>query len=122
MNKGVANAKADSDTNKVTVIGKVDPAMLREKLEQKTKKKVELLSPAPKKDKKNDDGGGGDKKAEKKPEKKAEDKKPKEVLPLANVRTCPSLFFGSNFYTARLAHVSLEYVESKLHSKLMESN
>ena len=68
MNKGVANAKADSDTNKVTVIGKVDPAMLREKLEQKTKKKVELLSPAPKKEKKNDDGGG-DKKAEKKPEK-----------------------------------------------------
>ncbi|KAJ9699280.1 hypothetical protein PVL29_008062 [Vitis rotundifolia] len=74
---GVENAKADSDTNKVTVIGKVDPSVLREMLERKTKKKVELLSPAPKKDKKNEDGGG-DKKEEKKQEKKAEDKKPKE--------------------------------------------
>ena len=91
------NAKADSDTNKVTVVGKVDPSMLREKLEQKMKKKVELVSPAPpKKDKKNDDGGG-DKKAEKKQEKKPDDKKPKEVLAIASVSTPHFLLFRSNF-------------------------
>ena len=72
--------KADCATNKLTVTGKVDPSGLREKLEQKIKKKVELVSPQPKKD------GGGDKKpADKAPEKKAdekkaEDKKPKEVM------------------------------------------
>ncbi|KAL5546123.1 hypothetical protein UlMin_005810 [Ulmus minor] len=76
---GVSSVTADSATNKVMVIGKVDPAGIREKLEQKTKKKVELVSPQPKKD-----GGGGDKKPEEKPaekkaeEKKAEEKKPKE--------------------------------------------
>lgn len=86
--------KADSDTNKVTVIGKVDPSMLREKLEQKMKKKVELLSPAPKKDKKSDDGG--DKKAENKQEKKPDEKKPKEVLAVTNVSAHPFLFFRLN--------------------------
>lgn len=77
--EGVGDVKADCATNKVTVSGKVDPSGLREKLEQKIKKKVELVSPQPKKD------GGGDKKPadkapEKKPdEKKADDSKPKEV-------------------------------------------
>lgn len=80
--EGVGDVKTDCATNKLTVNGKVDPAGLREKLEQKIKKKVELVSPQPKKD----GGGGGDKKsddkAEKKPEEKkasADDKKPKEV-------------------------------------------
>lgn len=79
--EGVGDVKADCATSKLTVNGKVDPAALREKLEQKIKKKVELVSPQPKKD-----GGGGDKKTEEKPEKKpeekkpsADDKKPKEV-------------------------------------------
>ena len=70
--------KADCATNKLTVTGKVDPSGLREKLEQKIKKKVELVSPQPKKH------GGGDKKQpmkDKKPEKKeAEVKKPEEVM------------------------------------------
>ncbi|KAA8516571.1 hypothetical protein F0562_016923 [Nyssa sinensis] len=67
---GVEDVKADSATNKLTVTGKVDPARLRERVEEKIKKKVELVSPQPKKD-----GGGGDKKSD---DKKAEDKKPKE--------------------------------------------
>ncbi|KAF8403111.1 hypothetical protein HHK36_011205 [Tetracentron sinense] len=53
--KGVESVKSDSNTNKLTVVGKVDPANLRETIEEKTKKKVELISPLPKKDK---DGGG----------------------------------------------------------------
>lgn len=74
--------KADCDANKLTVTGNVAPAALRERVEYKTKKKVELISPQPKKE--SGAGAGGDKKAdeksEKKPEeKKADDKKPKEV-------------------------------------------
>lgn len=77
---GVEDVKVDSVGNKLTVTGKVDPAKIKEKLEEKTKKKVEIVSPQPKKD----GGGGSDKKPEEKPEekaedKKAEDKKPKEV-------------------------------------------
>lgn len=43
--------KVDGRAMKVTVEGKVDPAKLREKLQEKTKKKVELVSPLPKKEK-----------------------------------------------------------------------
>ncbi|GER54294.1 heavy metal transport/detoxification superfamily protein [Striga asiatica] len=73
----VEKVKVDCGSNKLTVTGHVDPSWLRERVEYKTKKKVELVSPQPKKD------GGADKKAEeksdKKPEqKKADDKKPKE--------------------------------------------
>lgn len=79
--------KTDSAANKLTVTGKVDPAGIKEKLEQKIKKKVDLVSPQPAKK----DGGGGDEKKteEKKPaaegkaegkpaEKKGEEKKPAE--------------------------------------------
>ena len=67
--------KVDSGSGKITVTGKVDPLKLREKLEEKTHKKVELLSPVPKKDKaKNDDAGDG--KEEKK--KDSKEKKPKD--------------------------------------------
>lgn len=77
---GVEDVKADIASHKLTVTGKVDPAKVRERVEEKTHKKVELLSPQPKKD---GGAGGGDKKSdeksEKKPEeKKADDKKPKE--------------------------------------------
>lgn len=81
--EGVEKVKADCDANKLTVTGNVDAAALRERVEYKTKKKVELISPQPKKD-----GGAapaGDKKADEKPaekkaeEKKSDDKKPKEV-------------------------------------------
>ncbi|KAM7526155.1 hypothetical protein LguiA_016057 [Lonicera macranthoides] len=86
--EGVEEVKADSANNKLTVTGKVDPAALREKVEQKTKKKVELLSPQPKKEAAG--GGAGDKKSAEKTEKKPEEKKteekkaPKEV-PMSTV-------------------------------------
>ncbi|XP_057984081.1 heavy metal-associated isoprenylated plant protein 6 [Malania oleifera] len=74
--EGVVEVKADCNSNKLTVVGKVDPTKVQEKVAEKTKKKVELLSPPPKKDA----GSGGDKKPEEKKaeEKKADDKKPKE--------------------------------------------
>jgi copper chaperone CopZ len=75
---GVGDVKTDYATNKLTVNGKVDPSGLRQKLEEKIKKKVELISPQPKKD----GGGGGDKKpADKAPEKKADEKKAEDKKP-----------------------------------------
>ncbi|KAH7845755.1 hypothetical protein Vadar_005649 [Vaccinium darrowii] len=41
----------DEDPNQLTVIGKMDPEKLREMLEKKMKRKVELVSSQPKKDK-----------------------------------------------------------------------
>uniref|UniRef100_A0A7N0TH01 HMA domain-containing protein n=2 Tax=Kalanchoe fedtschenkoi TaxID=63787 RepID=A0A7N0TH01_KALFE len=46
---GVAAVKVDFDSNKLTATGKVDPSKLRELLAGKTNKKVELISPQPKK-------------------------------------------------------------------------
>jgi hypothetical protein len=73
---GVDDVKADSSANKLTVMGKLDPTGIREKLEQKIKKKVELVSPQPKKD------GGGDNKPKEEPKKddkkKADEKKPEK--------------------------------------------
>lgn len=85
MLTGVEDVKTDCAANKLMVTGKANPVAIKERLEQKTKKKVELVSPQPKKD------GGGDKKPEEKSEKKEEkkkeeDKKPKEVHSL----TCAS--------------------------------
>ncbi|XP_073265917.1 heavy metal-associated isoprenylated plant protein 8-like isoform X1 [Populus alba] len=72
--EGVEGLKTDCAGNKLTVTGKVDPAKIKATLEEKTKRKVEILSPQPKKD----DGaaaGGGDKKADEKPEGKKEEAK-----------------------------------------------
>eukprot|EP00268_Persea_americana_P029360 TRINITY_DN283_c0_g1_i3.p1 TRINITY_DN283_c0_g1~~TRINITY_DN283_c0_g1_i3.p1 ORF type:complete len:288 (+),score=85.99 TRINITY_DN283_c0_g1_i3:410-1273(+) len=74
---GVQEVKGDSSNNKLTVVGKVDPDKIRERIEQETKKKVVLVSPLPKKDK--EGSGGGEKKADEK-DKKADDKKPKEPV------------------------------------------
>ncbi|CAI9268438.1 unnamed protein product [Lactuca saligna] len=58
----------DSELNKLTVIGNLDPAKLRQKVHEKTKKKVELISPATKKNNDGEnnnnrsDGGDGDNK------------------------------------------------------------
>ncbi|GMY14799.1 heavy metal-associated isoprenylated plant protein 5-like [Fagus crenata] len=73
---GVEGVKTDYTANKVTVTGKVDPTEIKEKLEQKIKKKVELVSPQPKKD------GGGDKKPAEKAEKKEEPKKEEPKKPI----------------------------------------
>ncbi|PPD70847.1 hypothetical protein GOBAR_DD32270 [Gossypium barbadense] len=48
--EGVEDVKTDCGANKLTVIGKVDPAKVRDRLAEKTKKKVDLISPQPKKD------------------------------------------------------------------------
>lgn len=72
---GVEEVKGDFSSGKLTVTGNVDPSKLREKVEEKTKKKVEVISPAPKKD------GGEKKSEEKKPEKPAEEKKTEEKKP-----------------------------------------
>lgn len=69
--------KAESETGKVTVTGDVDPAKLREQLEGKIKKKVELVSPQPNKEKEKDNNNKDSK--DKNKENKSEEKKPKEV-------------------------------------------
>lgn len=74
--EGVVDVKTDCGANKVTVTGKVDPAKMKERLEEKTKKKVDLVSPQPKKD-----GDGGEKKSEGKSEKKPDEKKSDEKKP-----------------------------------------
>ncbi|XP_015056565.1 heavy metal-associated isoprenylated plant protein 3-like [Solanum pennellii] len=91
---GVEKVTCDADSKKLTVIGKVDPVMLKEKVEQKTHKNVELVSPVPKKDGKGKGGGGGDsaggageekkkqnKEKDAKENKGGEDKKTKEKEP-----------------------------------------
>ncbi|XP_051131820.1 heavy metal-associated isoprenylated plant protein 6-like isoform X2 [Andrographis paniculata] len=68
--EGVEKVKADCSANTLTVTGNVDPAWLRERVEYKTKKKVELVSPQPKKE------AAGEKKPDDKADKKADEKKP----------------------------------------------
>ncbi|GAU48988.1 hypothetical protein TSUD_406730 [Trifolium subterraneum] len=95
---GVEAVKADLSSNKVTVNGKFDTVKLQEKLVEKTKKKVELLTPPPPKkdapaaekpaEKKSDEKKPEEKKTEeKKPdEKKPEEKKPKESTVVLKIR------------------------------------
>ncbi|KAI8524118.1 hypothetical protein RHMOL_Rhmol13G0124700 [Rhododendron molle] len=75
--QGVETVKGGGELSKLTVAGKIDPVKLQEMVEQKMGKKVQLVSPVPKKDNK-DGGGGGEKKAEGKPDKKPDEKKSKE--------------------------------------------
>ncbi|KAK9733374.1 hypothetical protein RND81_04G063600 [Saponaria officinalis] len=88
---GVESLKTDCATNKMTVTGKVNPIKIKERVEEKTKKTVELVSPQPPKAVKEGGNGGGsgekksgDKKLDEKKlegkidEKKSEDKKEKE--------------------------------------------
>lgn len=77
---GVEQVKTDAGANKLTVTGKVDAAALKAKLEERIRKKVDLVSPQPAKKEGGGEGGGDKKKAEEKSEKpsekKAEEKKP----------------------------------------------
>ncbi|KAJ4971774.1 hypothetical protein NE237_004873 [Protea cynaroides] len=85
--EGVEDVKGDFSSNKLTVVGKMDPVKLCERVEQKTKKKVELISPLPKKDKDGGGGGGdGDKKTEEKPAKKPDDKKAQAATVVMKIR------------------------------------
>jgi hypothetical protein len=92
----VETVKADPESSKLTVVGNVDPTSLRDKLAEKAKKKVELLSPQPKKDNKADD------KSDQKPEKKSDEKKPKEVIHWSPLTVRPFLFNIINHLTLRL--------------------
>ncbi|KAI7742731.1 hypothetical protein M8C21_020306, partial [Ambrosia artemisiifolia] len=72
--EGVETVKADCVNNKLTITGKVDPAHIKERVEFRTKKTAEIISPKPKKDE-----GGVKKDDEKPPEAKSNNEKPKEV-------------------------------------------
>ncbi|KAK9078651.1 hypothetical protein SSX86_002708 [Deinandra increscens subsp. villosa] len=76
--EGVESVKTDTAGNKLTVTGKVDPTRIKERVEFKTKKKVDILSPQPKKD---GAGGGEEKKKDNPPEKKSDEKKSDEKKP-----------------------------------------
>ncbi|OIS97914.1 PREDICTED: heavy metal-associated isoprenylated plant protein 3-like [Nicotiana attenuata] len=78
--EAVEDVKADYTSGKLTVKGNVDPLWLQEMVENKTKKKVELLSAQPKKDG-GAGGDDGDKKSDDKVEKKAEEKKGEDKKP-----------------------------------------
>jgi hypothetical protein len=78
---GVEGLKTDCAANKLTVTGKADPAKIKARLEEKTKRKVEIISPQPKKDDGAAAAAGGDKKADEKPEKKPEAKKEEAKKP-----------------------------------------
>lgn len=103
---GVDTVKPEYGAHKLTVVGKVDPSKLREQLAGKLKKKVDLISPQPKKEK--DDNSNN-----KQPEKAKDDKKPKEVSQISSyywsqltcacliVRTVPTkppLFYSTNLF------------------------
>ena len=104
--EGVDAAKAEFGASKLSVIGKLDPAKLREELAEKMKKKVDLISPQPSKkdgDAKNDDD------TKKKPDgndnkKKSDDKKkPKEKEVNTHTQThtlslSPTLFRSRSFF------------------------
>ncbi|KAG6642892.1 heavy metal-associated isoprenylated plant protein 3-like [Carya illinoinensis] len=70
--EGFEEVKADCVAKQLTVTGKKDPAVMKEMLEEKTKKRVELVSPQPRKDDR------ADKKPQEKSETEEEYEKPKE--------------------------------------------
>jgi hypothetical protein len=67
--------KTESETGKVTVVGKVDPIKVRDNLAEKIKKKVELISPQPKKEKENNNNKQNGPNNNKSDENKIDDKK-----------------------------------------------
>lgn len=92
--KGVDTATIGKG-QKITVVGKVDPLKLREKVEQKTHKKVELISPVPNKEANKENNGGDNQKQEKKKESK--DKNSKDKPDEKKSKEEEVLFF--NFFT-----------------------
>ncbi|KAG1362582.1 putative Heavy metal-associated isoprenylated plant protein 5 [Cocos nucifera] len=75
---GVEGVKADIATNKLTVLGKADPWKVKERVEAKTRKKVDIISPANPRKK---DAGGDAKKPAGGDAKKPDGKKPKAPAP-----------------------------------------
>ncbi|KAG4387166.1 hypothetical protein JHK82_031303 [Glycine max] len=76
--QGVETVKADSDAGKVTVTGKVDPTKVRDNLAEKIRKKVELVSPQPKKEQENEKENKDAKANNKSENNKTQDKKTKD--------------------------------------------
>lgn len=85
--EGVVDVKADATSNKLTVTGSVDPTNLRDRVEGKTGKKVEILSPqTPAKTDSAGGGKGGDsKKAADKTAAKDGDKTEPKPVPLSTL-------------------------------------
>ncbi|XP_035543923.1 heavy metal-associated isoprenylated plant protein 3-like [Juglans regia] len=71
--EGFEEVKVDCAANKLTVTGKENPTVMKEMLEKKTKKIVELVSQQPREDDR------GDEKPEEKSETEEEYEKPKEI-------------------------------------------
>ncbi|KAI3683562.1 hypothetical protein L1987_84070 [Smallanthus sonchifolius] len=71
----------DSEMNKLTVIGNLDPVKLRQKVEERIKKKVEVISPATKKTNDGDNDGGDNKKKQQKPPEKDQKPPPEKAKP-----------------------------------------
>ncbi|XP_073011500.1 heavy metal-associated isoprenylated plant protein 3-like [Typha latifolia] len=78
--EGVEGVKAEIASGKLTVVGKMDPWKLRERVETKTKKKVDLVSPIKpsKKDNKAPTANGDNQKPPNDPQKPNDNKKPKD--------------------------------------------
>ncbi|CAL5194064.1 unnamed protein product [Lathyrus oleraceus] len=83
---GVEDVKADTAGNKLTVIGKVDPTKVRDKLAEKIKKNVELVFSPPKKDAAVDKPLPGKNKPDEEEKKKPEEKKVEEKPPKQSVQ------------------------------------
>ncbi|KAK6788038.1 hypothetical protein RDI58_016563 [Solanum bulbocastanum] len=74
--KGVEKVICDSETNKVTAIGEVDALKLKEKVERKMNRPVQLISPLPKDCKKEKKHNENDSKSTKGDDKKTKEKEP----------------------------------------------
>ncbi|XP_038891291.1 heavy metal-associated isoprenylated plant protein 3-like [Benincasa hispida] len=70
---GVSDVKVDLSSNRLTLTGKVDPVVIKTKLEKKTKKKIEIVSSQPIED------AGGHKKPDEKIEKKTDENMTNEI-------------------------------------------
>ncbi|KAG7601014.1 Heavy metal-associated isoprenylated plant protein 6 [Arabidopsis thaliana] len=82
--KGVEDVKIDYKSNKLTVIGNVDPVEVRDKVADKIKRPVELVSTvAPPKKETPPSSGGAEKKPSPAAEEKPAEKKPAEKKPAA---------------------------------------
>ncbi|TMW92920.1 hypothetical protein EJD97_012410 [Solanum chilense] len=74
--EGVEKVTCDSEANKVTAIGEVDALKLKEKVERKMNRPVQLISPLPKDCKKEKKQNENDSKSSKGDDKKTKEKEP----------------------------------------------
>lgn len=103
--------KSDCESGKLTIKGDVDPSWLRERVEIKTKKTVELISSSSKKgggdgtaDKKSGGDVAADKKGREKAEKKTEDKKADEKKPKeVNIKSLLNIMLQFVHVTSRFS-------------------